>query len=74
MGVVRAHLAKMDSFQKHYNSHSMEIEGWDAAKALAKEGVGAFVLEYRLYRSPPDVAGSRFTVWRSRSLSAVLQG
>lgn len=36
---------------------SMENEGWDVAKALAKKGVVAFVLKYRLNPTPPDMAG-----------------
>jgi len=34
---------------------SMENEGWDVAKALAKEGVAAFVLKYRLNQSPASL-------------------
>ncbi len=36
---------------------SMENEGWNVAKALAKKGVAAFVLKYRLRPTPPDMAG-----------------
>lgn len=35
---------------------SMENEGWDVAKALAKHGVAAFVLKYRLNQTPADMA------------------
>jgi acetyl esterase/lipase len=35
---------------------SMENEGWDVARALAKNGVAAFVLKYRLNPSPADLA------------------
>ena len=35
---------------------SMENEGWDVARALAKEGVAAFVLKYRLTQSPAALA------------------
>jgi acetyl esterase/lipase len=31
---------------------SMENEGWDVAKALAKQGIAAFVLKYRLNQTP----------------------
>ncbi|MES1146980.1 MAG: alpha/beta hydrolase [Solimonas sp.] len=33
---------------------SMENEGWNVARALAKEGVAAFVLKYRLKQTPAD--------------------
>jgi acetyl esterase/lipase len=36
---------------------SMENEGWDVARALADRGVAAFVLKYRLNRTPADMAG-----------------
>lgn len=35
---------------------SMENEGWDVARALAKRGVAAFVLKYRLNQTPADMA------------------
>lgn len=35
---------------------SMENEGSNVAKALAKKGVAAFVLKYRLNPTPPDMA------------------
>ena len=35
---------------------SMENEGWDVARALAKRGVAAFVLKYRLNQTPTDMA------------------
>jgi acetyl esterase/lipase len=35
---------------------SMENEGWDVARALAKKGVAAFVLKYRLNQTPQDLA------------------
>lgn len=35
---------------------SMENEGWDVARALAKQGVAAFVLKYRLNQTPPEMA------------------
>ncbi len=40
-----------------FRTLSMENEGWDVAKALAKRGVAAFVLKYRLNPTPPDMAG-----------------
>jgi acetyl esterase/lipase len=40
-----------------FRTLSMENEGWDVAKALAKKGVAAFVLKYRLNPTPPDMAG-----------------
>jgi len=39
-----------------FRTLSMENEGWDVAKALAKKGVAAFVLKYRLHPTPPDLA------------------
>lgn len=38
-----------------FRTLSMENEGWDVAKALAKRGVAAFVLKYRLNQTPPDM-------------------
>lgn len=40
-----------------FRTLSMENEGWNVAKALAKRGVAAFVLKYRLNPTPPDMAG-----------------
>lgn len=40
-----------------FRTLSMENEGWDVAKALAKKGVAAFVLKYRLNQTPADMAG-----------------
>ena len=40
-----------------FRTLSMENEGWNVAKALAKKGVAAFVLKYRLNPTPADVAG-----------------
>jgi acetyl esterase/lipase len=37
-----------------FTTLSMENEGWDVAKALAKKGVAAFVLKYRLNPTPGD--------------------
>jgi acetyl esterase/lipase len=39
-----------------FRTLSMENEGWDVAKALAKRGVAAFVLKYRLNPTPADLA------------------
>jgi len=38
-------------------SLSMENEGWNVASALAKRGVAAFVLKYRLNQTPADMDG-----------------
>ena len=35
-----------------FRTLSMENEGWDVARALAKRGVAAFVLKYRLNQTP----------------------
>ncbi len=35
---------------------SMENEGWNVARALARRGVAAFVLKYRLNQTPADMA------------------
>lgn len=40
-----------------FRTLSMENEGWNVAKALAKKGVAAFVLKYRLNQTPADMAG-----------------
>nr|WP_315765160.1 alpha/beta hydrolase [Sphingomonas sp. Y38-1Y] len=40
-----------------FRTLSMENEGWDVAKALAAQGVAAFVLKYRLNQTPADMAG-----------------
>lgn len=40
-----------------FRTLSMENEGWNVAKALAKEGVAAFVLKYRLNPTPSDMPG-----------------
>lgn len=39
-----------------FRTLSMQNEGWDVAKALAKKGVAAFVLKYRLNPTPADLA------------------
>lgn len=38
-----------------FRTLSMENEGWDVAKALAKRGVAAFVLKYRLNQTPREM-------------------
>lgn len=40
-----------------FRTLSMENEGWDVARALARRGVAAFVLKYRLNPTPPDMPG-----------------
>nr|WP_238303037.1 alpha/beta hydrolase [Sphingomonas phyllosphaerae] len=40
-----------------FRTLSMENEGWDVAKALAKRGVAAFLLKYRLNQTPADMPG-----------------
>lgn len=40
-----------------FRTLSMSNEGWDVAKALAAQGVAAFVLKYRLNQTPADMAG-----------------
>lgn len=48
-------------------SLSMENEGWDVARALAKRGVAAFVLKYRLNQTPADLA--EFKRWMDELFS-----
>jgi acetyl esterase/lipase len=38
-----------------FRTLSMNNEGWDVAQALAKQGVAAFVLKYRLIQTPQDL-------------------
>ena len=40
-----------------FRTLSMENEGWQVAQALARKGVAAFVLKYRLNQTPADMAG-----------------
>lgn len=40
-----------------FRTLSMNNEGWDVATALAKQGVAAFVLKYRLVQTPADMEG-----------------
>lgn len=39
-----------------FRTLSMDNEGWDVAKALASQGIAAFVLKYRLNQTPADMA------------------
>ena len=39
-----------------FKTLSMNNEGWDVAKALAAQGVAAFVLKYRLNQTPQEMA------------------
>ncbi|OBP13755.1 esterase [Rheinheimera sp. SA_1] len=39
-----------------FRTLSMDNEGWDVARALAKQGIAAFVLKYRLTQTPADMA------------------
>jgi len=39
-----------------FKTLSMNNEGWDVAKALADQGVAAFVLKYRLNQTPREMA------------------
>lgn len=43
---------------------SMGNEGWDVAKALADQGIAAFVLKYRLHPTPESL--DDFTAWMNR--------
>ena len=40
-----------------FRTLSMQNEGWDVARALAAQGVAAFVLKYRLNSTPQDMPG-----------------
>jgi acetyl esterase/lipase len=46
---------------------SMENEGWDVARALAKQGVAAFVLKYRLNQSPASLDAYAESMRRPRA-------
>ncbi len=43
---------------------SMGNEGWEVAEALAKQGIAAFVLKYRLFPTPPSL--DSFSAWMNR--------
>ncbi|MEB2778178.1 alpha/beta hydrolase [Algoriphagus sp. D3-2-R+10] len=47
---------------------SMGNEGWEVAEALAKEGITAFVLKYRLNPTPESLED--FTAWMNRPRTA----
>nr|WP_298123685.1 alpha/beta hydrolase [uncultured Pseudoxanthomonas sp.] len=51
-----------------FRSLSMQNEGWEVARALADRGVAAFVLKYRLERTPEDLDGF------AQSMQAMLSG
>ncbi len=53
-----------------FRTLSMENEGWDVARALAKKGVAAFVLKYRLNPTPADMAGFEASMQQMFSGSA----
>ena len=42
----------------------MGNEGWEVAEALAKKGITAFVLKYRLFPTPEKL--DDFTAWMNR--------
>lgn len=42
----------------------MSNEGWEVAEALAKKGITAFVLKYRLFPTPEKLED--FTAWMNR--------
>ena len=47
---------------------SMGNEGWEVAEALAKQGIAAFVLKYRLNPTPESL--DDFTAWMNRPRTA----
>ena len=47
-----------------YRWLSMGNEGWEVAEALAKKGISAFVLKYRLFPTPEKLED--FTAWMNR--------
>ncbi|SFN67523.1 Acetyl esterase/lipase [Algoriphagus ornithinivorans] len=51
-----------------YRWLSMGNEGWEVAEALAKQGIAAFVLKYRLFPTPESL--DDFTAWMNRPRSA----
>jgi len=46
---------------------SMGNEGWEVAEALAKQGIAAFVLKYRLNPTPESL--DDFTAWMNRAFT-----
>ena len=51
-----------------FRALSMQNEGWEVARALADRGVAAFVLKYRLQRTPDNLDGF------AQSMQAMLAG
>ncbi|HCX75668.1 MAG TPA: esterase [Algoriphagus sp.] len=51
-----------------YRWLSMGNEGWEVAEALAKQGIAAFVLKYRLFPTPESL--DDFTAWMNRPRTA----
>ena len=51
-----------------YRWLSMGNEGWEVAKALAEQGIAAFVLKYRLHPTPESL--DDFKAWMNRPRSA----
>ena len=47
---------------------SLGNEGWEVAEALAKQGIAAFVLKYRLHPTPDSL--DEFTAWMNRPRTA----
>ncbi len=47
---------------------SMGNEGWEVAEALAKQGIAAFVLKYRLHPTPESL--DEFSAWMNRPRTA----
>ncbi|AYN67518.1 alpha/beta hydrolase [Euzebyella marina] len=47
---------------------SLGNEGWEVAEALAKQGIAAFVLKYRLHPTPQSL--DEFTAWMNRPRTA----
>lgn len=47
---------------------SLGNEGWEVAEALAKQGIAAFVLKYRLHPTPESL--DDFTAWMNRPRTA----
>ncbi len=51
-----------------YRWLSLGNEGWEVAEALAKQGIAAFVLKYRLHPTPESL--DDFTAWMNRPRTA----
>mgnify|MGYP006175855449 CR=1 FL=1 len=54
-----------------FRALSMQNEGWEVARALADRGVAAFVLKYRLQRTPDDLDGFAVSVDGGSSFGAL---